>query len=173
MILECKSCSKKFLVPDSAITSNGRLVQCSSCGNKWTQFPAKKENKVKKKQVQQFVSSTNITKPVIKKAKKIKKKTGPSIYSKEYLEQKHGIKINNKINTKQKNQISHKMKVNSMGFYSYCLITLIFLVFSLGVLNLTKEIIINYFPFTKEYIQYLFENLSNFIIIFMDMFNVY
>ena len=74
MILECKSCSKKFLVPDSAITSNGRLVQCSSCGNKWTQFPAKKENKVKKKQVQQFVSSTNITKPVIKKAKKIKKK---------------------------------------------------------------------------------------------------
>jgi hypothetical protein len=65
------------------------------------------------------------------------------------------------------------MKVNSMGFYSYCLITLIFLVFFLGVLNLTKEIIINYFPFTKEYIQYLFENLSNFIIIFMDMFNVY
>ena len=39
MILECKSCQKKFIVPDNAITSAGRLVQCSSCGNKWTQFP--------------------------------------------------------------------------------------------------------------------------------------
>ena len=43
MILECKSCNKKFLVPDSAITSTGRLVQCSSCGNKWTQYPIKKD----------------------------------------------------------------------------------------------------------------------------------
>ena len=42
MILECKSCQKKFIVPDNAITNAGRLVQCSSCGNKWTQFPIKK-----------------------------------------------------------------------------------------------------------------------------------
>ena len=39
MIIECKSCGKKFNVPDSAISEKGRLVQCSSCGNKWTQFP--------------------------------------------------------------------------------------------------------------------------------------
>ena len=39
MILECKSCQKKFIVPDNAITNAGRLVQCSSCGNKWTQYP--------------------------------------------------------------------------------------------------------------------------------------
>ena len=50
MILECKSCQKKFLVPDNAITSSGRLVQCSSCGNKWTQFPLKKKNELYKKQ---------------------------------------------------------------------------------------------------------------------------
>ena len=43
MILECKSCQKKFLVPDNAITNVGRLVQCSSCGNKWTQFPIEKK----------------------------------------------------------------------------------------------------------------------------------
>ncbi len=39
MILSCNSCEKKFVVPDSAIGPNGRLVQCSSCGNKWKQFP--------------------------------------------------------------------------------------------------------------------------------------
>ena len=42
MILECKSCQKKFIVPDNAIPSTGRLVQCSSCGNKWTQYPVSK-----------------------------------------------------------------------------------------------------------------------------------
>ena len=30
---------KKFIVPDNAITESGRLVQCGSCGKKWTQFP--------------------------------------------------------------------------------------------------------------------------------------
>ena len=39
MILTCNSCGKKFVVPDSAITASGRMVQCGSCGNKWRQFP--------------------------------------------------------------------------------------------------------------------------------------
>ena len=39
MILTCNSCGKKFVVPDSAITASGRMVQCGSCGNKWKQFP--------------------------------------------------------------------------------------------------------------------------------------
>jgi len=47
MILTCNSCGKKFVVPDNAITSSGRTVQCGSCGNKWRQFPV---NKIKKKQ---------------------------------------------------------------------------------------------------------------------------
>ena len=46
MILTCNSCGKKFVVPDNAITSSGRTVQCGSCGNKWKQFPVN-ENKKK------------------------------------------------------------------------------------------------------------------------------
>ena len=30
-------------MPDSAITESGRLLQCGTCGNKWTQYPAKPE----------------------------------------------------------------------------------------------------------------------------------
>ena len=48
MILSCNSCEKKFVVPDNAIGTNGRLVQCSSCGNKWTQFPIDNKTKTKK-----------------------------------------------------------------------------------------------------------------------------
>ena len=69
MILECKSCSKKFLVPDSAITSNGRLVQCSSCGNKWTQFPVKK---VSTREPKKIKSTTKVEKEKIKSKKKEK-----------------------------------------------------------------------------------------------------
>ena len=53
MILECKSCQKKFVVPDNAIPAAGRLVQCSSCGNKWTQFPVTKKV-VKKPKIPNF-----------------------------------------------------------------------------------------------------------------------
>ena len=49
MILSCNSCEKKFVVPDDAIGKSGRLVQCSSCGNKWKQFPIKTDIKIKKK----------------------------------------------------------------------------------------------------------------------------
>ena len=52
MLVNCNSCQKKFNVPDSAITEAGRLLQCGSCGNKWTQYPIKedstKEGKPKK-----------------------------------------------------------------------------------------------------------------------------
>ena len=46
MILTCNSCGKKFVVPDSAITASGRMVQCGSCGNKWKQFPVKEVEKL-------------------------------------------------------------------------------------------------------------------------------
>ena len=84
MIIKCDSCQKKFAVPDGAIGPAGRLVQCSSCGNKWTAYPEKdpvKEEKTIQKQ-----------KPKVKK-QKIKKSKNIDVYSREYLQKKHGIKI--------------------------------------------------------------------------------
>jgi len=67
MLLNCTSCLKKFAVPDSAIGVGGRLVQCGSCGNKWTQYPIKEQTKRKKREV--------------------------SLYSEEYLKKKYGLSI--------------------------------------------------------------------------------
>ncbi|MDA9624525.1 zinc-ribbon domain-containing protein, partial [Pelagibacteraceae bacterium] len=87
MIIQCNSCRKKFNVPEAAITDSGRLVQCSSCGNKWTQFPIEvspKESEIKDQKIDNVVrSATN------KKKKKKKKITKP--YSEEYLKKKYGI----------------------------------------------------------------------------------
>ena len=39
MIIQCKSCSKKFIVKDSAIPEKGRNVQCGYCSAVWYQMP--------------------------------------------------------------------------------------------------------------------------------------
>ena len=39
MIIKCSSCSRKFIVKDSDITSKGRMVQCGYCSVTWHQMP--------------------------------------------------------------------------------------------------------------------------------------
>ena len=39
MIIQCKSCSRKFAVKDSDIPNEGRNVQCGYCSSTWHQMP--------------------------------------------------------------------------------------------------------------------------------------
>ena len=144
MLVNCKSCLKKFVLPDSAISESGRLVQCGSCGNKWTQFPVKNIPIDEKKPIK--------SKPAIKATRPRK-----NLYSREYLKKKHGIDIHNtKIETKKKT--SHDPnKESSFGFYSYVIFLFVFFATLISILNLTKEIIIVKFPALEVYINYLFE----------------
>ena len=48
MIIQCKSCSKKFLVRDIDIPKNGRTVQCSNCSSIWNQMPVAATTKILK-----------------------------------------------------------------------------------------------------------------------------
>ena len=165
MIIICKSCNKNFNVPQNAIPKEGRLVQCSSCGNKWVQFP----------EVSKKVDTKKSIKPVsVKKTpkKRTVKRSGPTIYSSEYLEKKHGIKIKDTSNT-SKTRTAKKEVKTSLGFYSVFLITIIFLTAFLGVLNLNKELVISNLPVTEKYINYLFENINIIWIIFKDIVSIY
>ena len=40
MIIDCKSCSRKFVVKDKDIPKEGRLVQCGYCSISWHQMPS-------------------------------------------------------------------------------------------------------------------------------------
>ena len=164
MIIQCNSCDKKFSVPDSAISASGRLVQCSSCGNQWTQYPINKNLK-----------KTTETRKIPRKKKQ--KTIDPS--SEEYLQKKHGIKIidpssaNEKV--KKAKSKSKKLKKTNIGFgfYNSLIMIVVFLLAAFGILNLTKEIIIYNFPFLENYIYHLYETLNNLSLIISDVISNY
>ncbi len=59
MIIQCKSCSRKFIVKDNDIPDNGRMVQCGYCSSTWHQMPNLAQTKISKK--------TKITKATVEK----------------------------------------------------------------------------------------------------------
>ncbi len=167
MILSCNSCEKKFVVPDQAITSAGRMVQCGSCGNKWRQFPIKiKETLYERKNNTKKTSIvTKIPKP---KKKRIKKPREVDLYSAEYLEKKHGIKLDD-----NKNKILSSDKKVSFGFYnSIILFTVIIIVVSKS-LHFFQDFIILSLPFSEFYLNYFFETIRNMFEILKNLISSY
>ena len=174
MILTCASCDKKFVVPDSAITASGRMVQCGSCGNKWKQFP---EKEIKKTQSVSATEKTiskprkiqqNTQKP--KKAKKssVRKTREIDLYSPEYLAKKHGIKLGGEEIKKS----SSKEKV-SFGFYSYLLLYLVIIITLSRGLYFFQDFVVQKLPFTEFYINYFFESLRNMFEIWKNLITSY
>ena len=170
MILTCNSCRKKFVVPDSAITASGRIVQCGSCGNKWKQFPSqnlKKDTPIDKKT--SLPIKKTVTKIPKQKTKKIKKPREINLYSPEYLQKKHGISLDN-LETRKK-QISDK-KV-SFGFYNSLLLFIVVIIgFSRG-LYFFQDFVTQNFPFTEYYLNYFFESMRNMFEIFKNLISSY
>jgi predicted Zn finger-like uncharacterized protein len=150
MLLNCNSCQKKFVVPDNAVTISGRLVQCGSCGNKWTQYPVEKS--VSKKTDTKEKIKLNTQKNFSKKPK-LKK----NLYTAEYLQKKHGLIINESNDVKRSKLPTSQRKKNSFGFYSYIFFLFVFLITFFGILELSKETIILKYPILEAYINYLYE----------------
>ena len=171
MILSCNSCDKKFVVPDNEINAAGRLVQCTSCGNKWTQFPIKEKKKLKQKvpKIPSVVKKIPVSSKKTKR--KVKKSTGPDLYSPEYLAKKHGIKIKSE-STSQIKEVKSKTKAN-FGFYSFMLVSIVLAISILRLIYFTQDIIIEKIPILEIYINYLFETIRNIKDIIQNFFSNY
>jgi len=74
MIISCTQCNKKFEIESVLIPDEGRLLQCSSCNNKWF-FKKKLEQKIinKDESVNVLDKKINYKKKIIKEDKKYKK----------------------------------------------------------------------------------------------------
>ena len=170
MIISCNSCEKKFVVPDKAITSEGRVVQCGSCGNKWKQYPKNEEKihpvKIKKNKKIPKISETKIPKP---KKKISKKKREIDLYSPEYLAKKHGINLNG-ANYKSKPVAKNKV---SFGFYSSLIILFVFVIAFSRILYFFQDFIITKLPFIEIYLKYFFESIRNLFEIWKNLISNY
>ncbi len=51
MIIQCESCSRKFVVKDEDIPKSGRTVQCGYCSVTWHQMPLKSKTKTSPKKI--------------------------------------------------------------------------------------------------------------------------
>jgi predicted Zn finger-like uncharacterized protein len=171
MILGCKSCDKKFVVPDNAIPASGRMVQCSSCGNKWKQFPITDEKKAKKTPTELKPTPIKIVSSIKTKKRKVRKKTGPNLYSPEYLAKKHGININEK--TVVRKSEANKKKEISFGFYNFLFTSIIVIIFVLKSLHFSQAQIILLIPESSIYLDYLFESIKNIKEIILNFFVSY
>ena len=172
MILTCNSCEKKFVVPDSAITTSGRMVQCGSCGNKWKQFP------VGKPEIKKSISNIKPIGEIKQKPRKVKKNAPKkpreiSLYSPEYLAKKHGIKINDTDLKKTVSKIEKNKDKISFGFYnSLLLFLLVIIVLSRG-LYFFQDFVVQNLPITEFYIDYFFESIKNLFEIWKSLISSY
>ena len=173
MILTCNSCGKKFVVPDSAITASGRMVQCGSCGNKWKQFPVGEvENSQSIARPKKMASRPQPVQQKIQKTKKVKKTSvrkprDIDLYSPEYLAKKHGIKLSEDVKP-----ILSKTKV-SFGFYNTFLLLLVIIIILSRGLYFSQEFIVQKLPFTEFYIDYFFESIRNMFEIWKNLISSY
>ncbi len=174
MILSCNSCGKKFVVPDSAITASGRVVQCGSCGNKWKQFPVNEIKDTKSvssnKRIFSKPKKNQLKTQNPKKNKKsaVRKPREINLYSPEYLAKKHGIKLNNE----EIKKTSSKEKV-SFGFYNSLLLFLVIIIILSRGLYFFQDFIVEKLPFTEFYINYFFESVRNMFEIWKNLISNY
>ncbi len=177
MILTCNSCGKRFVVPDSAITASGRMVQCGSCGNKWQQLPIGKDKKTQpsprslKVVPRPKTTQQNIQKPRKTKKTAPKKQREISLYSPEYLAKKHGIKIKDSqviknINKKEKEKVS-------FGFYNSFIIFIFFVIALSRILYFSQGFIVSNIPASEHYLDYFFESIRNIFEIWKNLITYY
>ena len=145
MIIECIKCSKKFEVNSDLIPSDGRTIQCGSCGHVW--FFKKQKIDFKKDNIKKDI--TEIPKKDLKiKTDKVKK-------------------IDSIINKKNKALVEYKK--SSFTFLKFLRYTIVFVLSISGlflVLDTFKIPLINFFP-ELELILYNFYEIFHDIFLFL------
>tara|TARA_B100000161_G_C33458933_1_gene372584 strand:+ start:139 stop:567 length:429 start_codon:yes stop_codon:yes gene_type:complete len=140
MIIACPKCKKKFDIEDSLIPEKGRLLQCSSCDNKWF---FKKTIEVKKK-IERISTKT--------KTNKIPKETEDIIIEAE------------ENNTKVEN-----LKKNNLPILNLLLITIISFAALIIFLDTFKIQINNLIPGFEFLLENFYETLKDFYLFTIDL----
>ena len=146
MIMECPKCKKKFDLDSSLIPDEGRLLQCSSCQNKWF---------YKKSIIQTTEFTTQINESAqVNENTELPKETETIIKEAE----------NNKIKEIIKN--TPKVKVSFFNIFLLFIISSIALII---LLDTFKVSINSYFPGFIFFLENFYLSLNDLLLIIKDL----
>ena len=191
MIIECKSCQKKFVVNDSAVGPNGRSVQCSNCSAQWFQMPISSIVNTDNSETDDNLAANEAVKASDGKTYKFMGKQWaqllPSGKTGKLAKKKIKLELNRK--TGKRNEKHHKKeseitpseettqtyseKDKGMGIFSFLIVLIIFFAAIILVLDTFKNQISPFWPKLDNYLVYIFETINNIFIIIKDLFNNY
>ena len=190
MIINCKSCSRKFVVKDQDIPNEGRVVQCGYCSETWHQIPnVIKLTKVKKEKIAEITNKTIDDSPSVDSMKASDGKTYKFLGSQwaellpsgktglfarkkisKELDQITGRKIKKSKKRKQQKSLTvdpSKEKLpdiyipkQGLGFFGYIFLIIIVGFSLVGILKTFENDLINYLPEIEYYYELLDEQLE-------------
>ena len=191
MIIQCQSCSRKFIVKDSDIPDKGRVVKCGYCSVTWHQMPSISKIKILEK------PSEIDDSPSIDSIKASDGKTYRFLgnqWAQLLPSGKTGLfarkKISNeldKITGRKEKKIVNEKKLpdtykpkNGMGFFGYIFLIIIIGFSFVGILKTFENDLLNYFPEIEyifetinEQLNFLAESVKNMIVLISDLINDY
>ena len=190
MIINCKSCSRKFVVKDQDIPNEGRVVQCGYCSETWHQIPnVIKLTKVKKEKIAEITNKTIDDSPSVDSMKASDGKTYKFLGSQwavllpsgktglfarkkisKELDKITGRKIEKSKKRKQQKSLTvdpSKEKLpdiyipkQGLGFFGYIFLIIIVGFSLVGILKTFENDLINYLPEIEYYYELLDEQLE-------------
>tara|TARA_B100001123_G_C14865753_1_gene849848 strand:+ start:73 stop:693 length:621 start_codon:yes stop_codon:yes gene_type:complete len=186
MIIQCESCSRKFIVKDIDIPEEGRTVQCGYCSVTWHQKPITITKKDVQPEVTQSLSVEKIKASDGKTYKFLGSqwaellpsgKTG--LFAKKQigkeLDKLTGRKVDKVIKkkTKKTKEVDPSEGIDSekrlpeiykpkegLGFFGYIFLIIIIGFSIVGILRTFENDLINYFPQTEYIYELLDEQLE-------------
>ena len=186
MIIQCESCSRKFLVKDTDIPKEGRTVQCSNCSQKWFQTPIKIQSSVasdidKKASKMEFEASDGrVYRHMGRRWAEILRSGKTGLLAKRTigaeLNRRAGIakpkKIRKRVKKTEEIEIDNISKIidpsseqidsddnqkRGLGFFTYIVLLTIITLSVIGILKTFQNELIMYFPET----EYIFDKGEN------------
>ena len=163
MIIDCISCSKKFEVNSSLIPENGRTIQCGSCNHVWFYKP--QIDTLNNEAISDVSENQN------------KSEIEISVINKELDGNYNNQTEKEKFNTNKKiisDTIKNKNKTKkSFGiskFLSYLLVSIIFFIALIIVLDTFKSPLSNTIPGLEIFLYNFFETLKDLYLFIKNLF---
>ena len=151
MIISCDQCLKKFEIDSKLIPDEGRLLQCSSCHNKWFYKKDIQEKTTVISELQETYDG--------KKETTFKKNNNINIFndiaSSKKIKRKHSYK---------------RTEVNKLSYLNFILVFIISIVALIILLDTFKNPITLIIPNVEFILESLYETLKDITLFIQDLF---